>query len=155
MFNNWDEAMPQQIEHIDAIARRVQRDVLFVVFHTTRKIMSEDRFDQFDLDTQYDWISSVTRRKLIAWLGENGIGWESCGNFANTNMMVTYCGQIYIDLPYNPDSTKYRELEQYLEKADGSMRYSNATFCTLDLKTAMKNAEHDKPGFWESWAENF
>jgi hypothetical protein len=25
----------------------------------------------------------------------------------------------------------------------------------VKLSTAMKNAHHDEPGFWERWAENF
>jgi hypothetical protein len=109
----------------------------------------------FDLDRRYAWEDSPVRMNLIAWLNAHGVGWEPCGDFANTNMIVSYRGQIYIDLEYNSENPSYCSLERYLELPDGGMRYEDATFCMLDLKTAMKNSKHDQPGFWEDWAENF
>lgn len=147
--------MPYLIEHIDAIARRLSRDVLFVMFHTPRKQMPENQMEKFEMDTGYDWKNSLVRKNLIIWLAAQKIEWFPCGHVANTSIMVNYLGQIYIDLPYDPASVKYRSVEQYLELPDGSMRYSEATFCMLGLKMAMENAAHDEPGFWDRWAENF
>ncbi len=49
--------MPQLIEHIDAIARQKQRDVLFLRFNDPSD--SEDWF--------YDWESSATYRRK-SWM---------------------------------------------------------------------------------------
>lgn len=147
--------MPYKIEHIDAIARQLQRGVLYVVFHAPKAGMSEHELQKFEFDTGYDWQASQTRGDLIAWLDAKGIGWRPCGHVADTRMMVSYCGQIYIDLPYEPALPQYLALSDYLELPDGTMRFAEATFCLLQLHLAMKNAEHDEPGFWDRWADAF
>ena len=55
--------MPQLIEHIDAIARKKQRDVLFIRFS-----------DPFDLGNDWDeptntwdWRSSTVRQTVTSW----------------------------------------------------------------------------------------
>jgi hypothetical protein len=65
-----------------------------------------------------------------------------------------YTGMIYIDLPRDNTDPLYRQLQNYLENEDGSMRDNDVRFCLLSLATALKNAHHDETGFWEAWAEN-
>ena len=147
--------MPQEIGHIDAIARRLQRDVLLVVFHPPREKLTEDPEVLLDLYANHDWRECPVRLGLIQWLESQGIAWLPCGGVANTSMMDRYRGQVYVDVPYDLKSPTYQALSQYLELPDGSMRYPEATFCVLPLSTAMENAAHDEPGFWDRWAENF
>ena len=135
------------IHHIDAIARQKQRDVLCLVF----KGLNEDDEDSILLD----WENLPVRQQIIAWLNSKGISWQPCGNVANVNYMCGYTGTIYIDLPFDRALPAYQELEAYLENSDGSMRFPGVVFAYLPLENAMKNAEHDEPGFWERWAENF
>lgn len=145
--------MPMLIQHIDAIARQKQRDVLFVWFHHANQTCDEGEHPGMEED--FDWEDSPVRRQVIAWLDAHHIAWEPCGGVANTNCMMSYMGQIYIDLPFDQAVPKYRELEAFLENPDGSMRLPGAEFCYWPLERAMENAEHDEPGFWEKWADNF
>lgn len=135
--------MPMRIKHIDAIARQKQRAVLFVVFKPDNECFWPD------------WENLPVRRQIIAWLESKGIGWQPCAHFANVDYMGGYEGTIYIDIPFDTTLPEYKELEAFLEYPDGSMRFPEAVFAYLPLEEAMKNVEHDEPGFWERWAENF
>jgi hypothetical protein len=140
--------MPQIIDHIDAIARKKQRTVLFLEFHP--KI----NFDDFEMPN-YCYEKDKVRDEIITNLDQMGIVWTKCGHFASTNFMCSYRGQIYLDVPYDESLDEYKKLQGYLEYPDGSMRFPSVRFYHLPLEIAMKNAYHDEPGFWEDWAENF
>ena len=146
--------MPMIIQHIDAIARQKQRDVLFVQFESDRMP------DEPDVDFKFskmllDWDELPVRQQIIDWLDEHGMKWQPCGDFANTSVMSGYQGQIYIDVPYDTSLQEYKKLEAFLENPDGSMKFPHVLFCYLPLARAMDNVSHDEPGFWEKWAENF
>lgn len=145
--------MPMLIEHIDAIARQKKRDVLYVVFHLPASGTADD--DELERRSGIDWQTLPIRQQLIDWLDARNIGWQPCGPFANVCVMMGYCGQIYIDLPWDESLPDYLALQALLELPDGSMRYPEATFYCCTLDKAMKNAAHDEPGFWERWAEKF
>lgn len=140
--------MPQLIKHIDFIARKLQRDVLFVAFHPVAKGPSSSESDIFNF---FDWKKSKIRGALISWLDDHQIEWSPCGDIALTNM--SYRGHIYLDVPYDTNLPIYKVLIEYLEFPDGTMRFPDATLCVLSLEIAMKNAAHDEPGYWERWAE--
>lgn len=139
--------MPQLIEHIDAIARRLGRDVLFVSFPAC------DPF-QFDSKTA-DWETHAPRRQVVEWLDTNGIAWQPCARIADENAMVGYSGDIHIDVPSDPDDPVYQKLSAFLEKPDGTPAIEGVIFYLLPLDVAMKNRHHDEPGFWDQWAERF
>lgn len=146
--------MPLLIKHIDAIAREKQRGVLFVAFRPQNEEGGVD--DDFSIfPPLVDWENLESRQELIAWLDENNISWLPCGEFANPNLMISYQGQLYIDMPFDVSTPKYQKLAAYLENPDGSMRQPGIDFYYLSLDVALKNSEHDEPGYWERWAENF
>lgn len=134
--------MPQVIQHIDQIARLKGRDVLYVTFHET-------------LRAPLDWERLTVRQEIIAWLEANNYAWTCCGHVGSTTFMGRYLGQLYIDVPFDEADPAYRRLRDFLEKPDGSMFFDDARFCYYPLQEAMKNAQHDEPGFWEDWANNF
>jgi len=141
--------MPMLIEHIDAIARKKGRDVLFLDFPTG---LGDDPFEDFKVD----WEDIPIRQQIITWLEQNQIEWSHCGYIANENMMGGgYHGRIYIDVPFDKNDPVYRKLSDYLETPEGEMKLKGVKFCYLPLKVAMKNAHHDEPRFWEKWAEDF
>lgn len=145
--------MPMRIEHIDAIARQKQRDVLYVVFHLPA---SGAQDAEEILGTQdFDWEKLPIRQQIIDWLKARDIGCKPCGHFANENLMVGYHGQLYVDLPFDESVPAFQALQAFLELPDGSMRFPEVTifYCPLDM--AMENAAHDEPGFWQRWAESF
>lgn len=124
------------IDHIDAIARRKQRDVLSIRFYTR------------DTDfMEYDYLQDPERLRVITW--------QPCGPIANENRMSSYRGDIYVDVPYDTTDPTYELLRDYLENPEGTMRHPTVTFEYYPLELAMKNAHHDEPGFWERWADEF
>jgi hypothetical protein len=147
---NRSNLMPMLIEHIDAIARKKQRDVLFVTFHPPK---SAD-IDEWD-GPFHDWEQDSMRETVCQWLTDHQINWQLCGEIASENMMRSYGGQIYLDVPYDDNDPLYVLVRDYLEHPDGRMRFETVSFWYLPLEKAMENAHHDEPGFWEKWAESF
>lgn len=137
--------MPRIIDHIDAIARRLQRDVLYLEFHP------EDRSER----RAYRYQQDEMRVRVLDWLDATHVAWQECGPFANPNVMGPYLGQLYLDVAYDEHLAEYRQLRDYLEFPDGSMRNANVRFYCLTLDAANKNSAHDEPGFWERLAEDF
>ena len=139
--------MPMILEHIDAIARKKGRDVLFLNF--TQGGSDDDPFPSVD------WDDLPVRQQMIAWLDLNKIEWCECGHVANENIMCGYRGRIYIDVPFDTENSVFQKLSSYFETPDGVMKIDGVVFCYLPLDVAMQNAHHDEPGFWDRWAENF
>lgn len=137
--------MPQLLEHIDAIARRKQRAVLYLSF--------------FDADGDWrrsgSWWDNPTRTQVIDWLDANGVGWCECGEFASESTMRSYGGTLYLDVPFDLADPAYQALAAFLEHPDGTLRLPGMKFWAVSLEAAMRNAHHDEPGFWEAWAERF
>jgi hypothetical protein len=143
--------MPQLIKHIDYIAREKQHDVLYLEFNP--KLSEDDMWG--DNNGRYSFERDPIRKKILDDLTQMGVSWLSCGEFANENCMMSYAGQIYLDVPFDKELPLYQQLEAYLEYPDGTMRFENVRFCILQLSTAMKNAHHDEPDFWKKWAEDW
>lgn len=134
--------MPMIIEHIDKIARKVQRDVLFVGFD--REIFPSYEFETYE-----------ARNDLIQWLDEHEISYKLCGPIASENGWESYRGQLYVDLPFDEKNEKYQLLDKHLCNEDNTPKISGVIFYYVSLDIAMKNAHHDEPGFWDDWADNF
>lgn len=142
--------MPMLIEHIDAIARKKHRDVLYLTFH-------KKNAKPIDLwkSNGYDYHSDRMRDNVCKWLTEHDITWQPCGHIASESTMISYRGQIYLNVPFDENDLDYMLIRDYLEHPDGSMRFPTVTFWYLPLEKAMENAHHDEPGFWEKWAKDF
>ena len=145
--------MPMLIEHIDAIARQKQRDVLYVMFNSPASD-NQDRKEILD-QADMEWETLPIRQQVIDWLDAQGIGWKPCGHFADVNLMMAYRGRLYIDLPFDKSLPAFQALTAFLVLPDGSMRFPEAALFYCPLDKAMENAAHDEPGFWARWAENF
>jgi hypothetical protein len=137
--------MPGLIEHIDAIARKQGRAVLYLEFHPQPD--GERRAYRVDQDPM--------RAAVLTWLDAHAVPWRECGPFADPRVMAPYRGQVYLDVPYDESLPAYRQLRDYLENPDGTMRHDGVRFYAMPLDYAMRNVEHDEPGFWERWAEGF
>ena len=135
--------MPQLMEHIDAIARKLNRDVLYLEFLKAQR------------PHRVDYRSLVSRSRIIQWLDREDIVWRECGQVASETVMRSYAGEIFIDVPFDEADDQYRKVQAFLEYPDGSMRFEDVRFYVVSLQFAMKNANHDEPGFWDRWADNF
>jgi hypothetical protein len=135
--------MPQLIEHIDAIARKLERDVLYLEFV---KAQHPRRANYRGLDS---------RLRIVQWLDSEGIRWRECGQVASETVVRSYAGEIFIDVPFDETDSQYQKVHEFLEHPDGEMRFDDVRFYVVTLEVAMKNAHHDEPGFWDRWADNF
>ena len=156
--------MPQLIDHIDAIARKKQRAVLYLEFHPaptfhSQGIKTDEDYDLYMESKQrisnYKYEEDAVRDQIIENLSRLGVSWVECGSIASESGFSSYKGQIYLDVPMDVDLPFYHELNNYLEYPNGEMRFSTVRFYYLPLEVAMKNAHHDEPRFWETWAKNF
>lgn len=137
--------MPMIINSIDYIARQKKRDVLFVTFMPLNE-------DGYFADEAFDWENCVTRKRVIDWLESNEIGYLFCHRFwADGLLEYPYQGQVYIDVPFDQNNKQFKKLQDYFENPDGSMKDPTVRFCYITLEQAMKNAHHDKPGYWDDW----
>ncbi|CAD6548267.1 hypothetical protein ACFQ3P_40945 [Paraburkholderia sabiae] len=132
------------MEHIDAIARKKQRDVLFLSF---------PQAERCDDPLLYEEVQ--TRCEIIEWLEANHVQWTECAAFADETAMYAYAGQIYLDIPFDGNDPVYQRVQAFLEYPDGSMRLENVMFWVVPLGRAMENRHHDEPGFWDRWADGF
>ncbi|KVE73575.1 hypothetical protein [Burkholderia vietnamiensis] len=135
--------MPQLIEHIDAIARKLQRDVLYLEFMKAQR------------PRRADYRGLGSRLRIVQWLDSEGIRWRECGQVASGTVVRSYAGEIFIDVPFDETDSQYRTVQAFLEYPDGAMRFDDVRFYVVTLQDAMKNVHHDEPGFWDRWADNF
>lgn len=115
--------MPQLMQHIDAIAREKNRDVLFVHFE------NYEENDQ-NLDSQ--------RQNVLNWLEQNNIEYTPCMGFEEEGLIDSYLGDIYIDVPFDLENAQYQILSDYLEDEDGEMKIEGVYFFVLYLETAIE-----------------
>lgn len=142
--------MPRLIEHIDAIARKKQRDVLYISFNSVAEPKGPGGIlHEFDEDAK-SWKCFVHRQALIDWLDQNGFEWQMCGPVCRPHVVEPYAGDIYIDVPFDTKDKKFLQLQEHLENPDGAMRQEGIDFCYLPLDHAMQNAHHDHPDFWKN-----
>ena len=91
--------MPQLIKHIDAIARKKQRDVLSIRFHAPETVH------------EYDYEQDPDRLRVMRWLEEQGMAWQPCGPVASESAMLPYRGDVYVDVPYNVSDGRFQALQ--------------------------------------------
>lgn len=122
--------MPLLIEHIDEIARRLKRDVLYVEFHSL----------PIKFRMKHDYENDLRRQAFLDWLDKHSIAWTYCFGFHDESLFESYLGQVYIDLPMDEYDPSYCLLRDRLENPDGSMRDENVRFFVVRLKVARRNA---------------
>ena len=123
------------LDSIDSIARKKQRDVLFVKFHCG---------DENNIDWEYP-----LRRRIIEWLEARQIKWEPSAPLSDG--IASYQGDIYLDVPLDETDKKFRAMVEYFDNEDGTPRISGCSLHLLPLSVAMRNACQDEPDFWENF----
>lgn len=127
--------MPIRIETIDAIARRLGRDVIFLDIRNGGDRPVRDRPEIVE---------------ATAWLDAEGIGWTACLGFVPGMLLIEGGPRaIYIEAPFEPGSAMLAKLEARFETPDGHPRHPDLILTLLTLEDALINAEQDTPGFWD------
>lgn len=117
------------IEHIDEIARRIQRDVLFLEFNSNRQIDISIPSPKENGD----------RDKIINWLDQHSVPWTMCGPMMRKNYITGYQGGIFINVEVNPENVLYQSVLTFLENQDGTSRFENVRVLVLRLAVALEN----------------
>ena len=115
--------MPQLLQHIDAIAREKNRDVLFV------------HFENYEENEQNP---DSNRQDVLSWLEQNDIPYEKCMGLEEEGSIDSYWGDIYIDVPFDLENEQYQILSDYLEDEEGVMKIEGVYFFVLYLETAIE-----------------
>jgi hypothetical protein len=128
--------MPVRIETIDAIARRLCRDVIFLDIRSSQDRPVRDRAE----------ISEA-----IDWLDAEGIGWTVCLGFAPGMLLIEGGPRaIYIEVPFEPGSGTLAKLEARFETLNGQPRHPDLILALLPHGDALINVEQDALGFWDN-----
>lgn len=128
--------MPARIETIDAIARRLGRDVIFLDIR-----IGEDRpvWDHPEI------------KEATAWLDAQEIVWTACLGFTPGMLLIEGGPRaIHIDEVFEPESAILAQLEARFETPDGLPRHPDLILTLLPLEDAMINEEQDAPDFWDN-----
>ena len=140
------------LEHIDAISRKRNRDVIYIDFISPASL-GEKNSKKINPKFLPNWEANLERIELITWLESEGIAWQPCAPFANPSVLEEkYSGQIYIDLPIEKSNIKFTRLEKFLENSDGTPRLRGVRFQFCSQEEALRNSEHDKPEYWDGRA---
>lgn len=115
--------MPQLMQHIDAIAREKNRDVLFVHF---------ENYEENDQNPD------SKRQNVLNWLEQNNIPYVPCMGLEEEGLVDSYLGDIYIDIPFDLENKQYLVLSDYLEDEHGEMKIEGVYFFVLYLETAIE-----------------
>ena len=125
--------MPQHMQHIDAIAREKDRDVLFVHFENYEH-------ENADADSYH------LRQNLIEWLEQRQIAFAPCMGIEQPGVIESYSGDLYIDVPFDEANPIYQMLSDHLEDSEGEMKIPGVLFFVLSLETALE-IEADREEF--------
>lgn len=127
--------MPVRINTIDAIARRLGRDVIFLDIRNSVDRLVRDRPEIAD---------------ATAWLDAEGIGWTACLGFVPGMLLIEGGPRaIHIEASFERGSAMLAKLEARFETPDGHPRHPDLILSLLTLEDALINTEQDAPGFWD------
>lgn len=127
--------MPQLIMSIDEIARRKQRDVIYIEFQDSSS------------GVRLDYKENRTRQIALKWFTEYQIPFYECGGYASDIGLDSYRGQVHIDVPLTPDNPLLIKVINLLGRASKVTALPGPRICFVSLLYAMENAHHDDPEY--------
>ena len=120
---------------IDEIARRKQRDVIYIEFQDSSS------------GVRLDYKENRTRQIALKWFTELEIPFYECGGYASDDELDSYRGQVHIDVPFTPDNPLLIKVVNLLGRASKITALPGPRICFVSLLYAMENAHHDGPEF--------
>lgn len=115
--------MPLLLQHIDAIAREKNRDVLFV------------HFEKYDHEHPE---KNTARNEVLDWLDLHNIEYFPCMGLEGEAVLNSYSGDIYVDVPFDAQNPAFRTLSEFLEDEQGNMKIDGVLFFSLALELALE-----------------
>ncbi|MFZ2235849.1 MAG: hypothetical protein WBP11_12355 [Dokdonella sp.] len=122
------------LEPIDAIARRLQRDVLMLSFCD---VGANANLSDAGRDVQ--WREDATRQLIVDWLARNGIRSVRCFPWLSPGMLeYPYTGHLFIDVPFDAVDARYQQFVGFLEDANGQCVHAGVGFVVIPLDKATR-----------------
>ncbi|MGE8538773.1 MAG: hypothetical protein ACN6NI_05785 [Acinetobacter sp.] len=128
-----EQILSQLLQHIDAIAREKNRDVLFVHF-------------EHYVHPEQD--ANSARQQFIDWLEQQDIRYMPCLGIEPTVGSEVYSGGLYLDVPFDLQHKTYQKLSEYLEDDQGNMKIDGILFFVLSLGLALELESDGKVSQW-------
>lgn len=113
--------MPALIPYIHDIAIEKERAVLLITF---------------EFSDGCNYRNSPIRENLIKWLEQQKIEYQPA-----TVQEYSYLGELYVDVPFDPNNSMYKVLVEHLENEDGSPKVEGVYFHYLPLEHALTMRE--------------
>ena len=107
--------MPQLIQHIDDIAARLSCPILMLRFGPDDQL--GDRVE-----------ITAKRERTLERLRQAGITIRPCAP-PSTSGWLSYLGDVYFDVPWEPGTHAYEEIVGMFEAPDGGMRDADVRLC--------------------------
>lgn len=158
--------MPRVLEHIDALARQLGRDVFYIRFPCTNELASSD-LEGGELreveELEIEWVDAdeepsecgegfpEIRSEVLRWLDGEGIPYQDCLGPASDEGFLPWLGEVFLPTAlHTPTDPVLRAVNHHLHAADNSSRFPGVALHLLRLETAMKNAHMDSPSYdWD------
>jgi hypothetical protein len=143
--------VPQIISSIASISRRLQRDVLYVVFKECEDLflrkINQDAYFSEDNKDKYHYATYQKRINLIGFLKENKINYQEAFAY-EFNGNYDYDGCLYIDIEFdiklknNQKDGKFKLLDEFL-MSDDLPKDDTVLFYYKTIKDAQVDKEFD------------
>jgi hypothetical protein len=101
---------PALLGHIDAIARKLQRDVFYLAFELADVLSFKD----------YEGLES--RKCVLQWFDDESVPWRECRPYASETVTRSYAGEVFIDVPFDEGDAEYWKVQALFAYSDGTMR---------------------------------
>ena len=107
--------MPQLIQHIDEIAAQLGRPILMLRFGPDNQLGDREEI-------------AAKRERTLERLQQAGIAFKPCAP-PSTSGWMSYLGDVYFDVPWEPGATAYEEIVAMFEAPNGAMRDTDVPLC--------------------------
>jgi len=128
--------MPRILEHIDEIARRLQRDVLLAG-------ADSGTFDPFfSYSNKKKKILREEYEEVVESLKLFGIHYADCFGLQDNNLLTRpWVYEMFIDVPNDPSNENYKKVCSLFEHEDGTPKFKLYRLFIVPYEIAVSNGE--------------
>jgi len=132
--------MPRILKYIDEISRRLSRDVLIGM--PDENIFRTYMFGSTKAQKKAMVRCMETHRRAVKFLKREGISWEDCFGIEQSNFLIRpWFGEMFIDIPNDPQDIKYKKVCSFFENKDGSPKFRHYHIFILPYEVAVSNRD--------------
>lgn len=114
---------------IDELAISLDRDVLFLTFHTTERTLENlekyNLTEEHLLDCWWIWQDEIqvsapnpNKQIILDWLTENNIPFEICSGISAPPGFSPVVDHVYLDFPYDDTNPLYQQFAEFYQESE-------------------------------------